>query len=103
MDKLNKALRHNPLKEGLDAIKRRALLNKIKDALIRILTRQNDINKNAILKHYLDKWNKKANQLKDKENDMVSKIQAAYRGYNFRKLYNIDEKRIKLLKRLLKK
>ena len=103
VDKLNKALRHNPLKEGLDAIKRRALLNRIKDALLRILTRQDDINKNAILKHYLDKWNKKANQLKDKENDLASRIQAAYRGYNFRKLYNIDEKKAKLLKRLIEK
>ena len=103
VDKLNKALRHNPLKEGLDAIKRKTLLNEIKDALFRILERQDYINKNAILKRYLDKWNKKSNQLKDRENDMASRIQAAYRGFHFRKLYNIDEKKTKLLHRLVEK
>ena len=103
VDKLNKALRHNPLKEALDAIKRRALLNKIKEALINVLTKQDDLNRKTILKHYLDKWNKKANKLKNRENDMASKIQAAYRGHNFRKLFNLDERRAKLLKRLIEK
>ena len=103
VDKLNKALRHNPLKDAMDAIKRRALLNKIKDALIKILTKQDDNNKNLLLKHYLDKWNKKANQLKNKENDMASKIQAVYRGYNFRKLFENEENKIKLLKSLVEK
>ena len=103
IDKLNKALRHNPLKDGLDKIKRRALLNTIKDALIRVLTKQDDLNKNVILKHYLDKWRKKANKLKNREDDMASKIQAAYRGHNFRKLFNLDENRARLLKRLIEK
>ena len=103
VDKLNKALRHNPMKNALDAIKRRALLNDIKDALINLLSKQDDKNKKIILKHYLEKWNKKANQLKNRENDMASKIQAAYRGYNFRKLFNIDEKRIRILKIIVEK
>ena len=34
---------------------------------------------------------------------MASKIQAAYRGHDFRKLFNLDERRAKLLKRLIEK
>ena len=103
VDKLNKALRHNPLKNALDAIKRRALLNDIKDALINLLSKQDDKNRKIILKHYLEKWNKKANKLKNLDDDMASRIQAAYRGYNFRKLFYIDEKRIKILKIIVEK
>jgi hypothetical protein len=103
VDKLNKALRHNPLKNALDAIKRRALLNDIKDALINLLSKQDDKNRKTILRHYLEKWNKKANQLKNLDDDMASRIQAAYRGYNFRKLFYIDEKRIKILKIIVEK
>ena len=103
VDKLNKALRHKPLKDALDAIKRRAKLNDIKDALVNLLSKQDDKNKKIILKHYLEKWRKKVNQLNNRENDMASKIQAAYRGYDFRKLFNLDEKRIKILKNIIDK
>ena len=103
LDKLNKALRHKPLKDGLDAIKRRALLNKIKEALIKALSTQDNNNKKIILKHYLDKWNKKANQLKNRENDLISKIQSVFRGHIFRETFNIEEKRLKALKILIEK
>ena len=103
VDKLNKALRHNPLKDGFDAIKRRALLNRIKDALIDVLTKQDNVNRKILLKHYLDKWRKKANQLKNRDNDMASRIQSNYRGYIFRKIFNDKGRRDRLLKRLIDK
>ena len=97
LDKLNKALRHNSL------IKRKVLLSIIYDALINVLLKRDKNNKNAILKHYLDKWRKKANRLKNKENNMASKIQANFRGHNFRKFFFIEEKRTELLKIIFEK
>ena len=103
VDKLNKALRHNPLKDVFDKIKRRALLNSIKEALINVLKKQDKINRKILLKHYLDKWRKKANKLKNIDNDMATRIQSNYRGYIFRKIFNDIGRRDRILKRLIDK
>ena len=103
VDRLNKALRHKPLLDAFDAIDRRAFSNVMKEVLIRVILKQDDNNKNAILRHYLEKWNKKANQLKNREHILISRLQAAFRGYNYRKTFNIEEKKIKKLTMIIEK
>ena len=103
VDNINLALKHKPFKDFIDALRRRALLNDIKDVLLRLLPKLDDKNRKLILKHYLDKWRKKINQMDDKENYAAEKIQAAYRGYDFRKYFRIDEKRTKILIRIIDK
>ena len=103
VDKLNKALKRKPFKDVIDALKRRALLNEIKQALIKLLSKHDDKFKKLLLKYYLEKWLKKANQLKDRENNAATRIQSTYRGYNFRKFFGLDEKRAKLLLRIIEK
>ena len=103
VDKLNKALKHKPYKDIIDALKRRALLNKIKEALLRLLAKHDDKYKKLLLKYYLDKWRKKANQMKDRENDAATRLQSAYKGYIFRKYFGLDEKRARMLLRIIEK
>ena len=103
VDKLNKALKHKPFKDLIDALRRKILLSKLKLLLIKLLSKHDDKYKKLLLKYYLDKWRKKVNQLKDKENNAASRLQAAYRGYNFRKYFGIDEKRTRILMRIIEK
>ena len=103
VDKLNKALKHKPFKDVIDALRRRALLNDIKQALLNLLSKHDDKYKKMLLKHYLQKWLKKANQMKNRENYAATKIQSAFRGYDLRKYFGLDEKRAKLLLRIIEK
>ena len=103
VDKLNKALKHKPYKDLIDALRRRGLLNDIREALLRLLAKHDDKYKKLLLKYYLDKWRKKVNQMKDKENDAATRLQSAYRGYIFRKYFGIDERRERLLLRIIEK
>ena len=68
-----------------------------------LLPKQDDLLREYLLKNYLDKWRKKANQLKSKENEAASKIKSAFRGNNFRKLFNNDKLRTKLINQLIQK
>ena len=77
VDKLNKALKHKPYKDLIDALRRRGLLNDIREALLRLLAKHDDKYKKLLLKYYLDKWRKKVNQMKDKENDAATRLQSA--------------------------
>ena len=103
VDKLNKALKHRPLKDLIEALKRNALLNVIKQALLRLLPKHDDKYRKYLLKFYLDKWRKKVNQLVDKENIAVSRLQANIRGYLFRKYFGLDEKKTRILIRIIEK
>ena len=103
IDRLNNVLRYRPLKEGFDAIERKAFKNVIKEVLIEVLSKRNGINNKTILRYYLEKWNKKANQLKNRENILISRLQAAFRGYNFRKTFNVEEKIIQKLTIIIEK
>ena len=89
VDKLKRAISHKPLKDGMDAMKRRKIINIIKTILMKIIYKKDDTNRKEYLRHYLEKWLKNANKLKNRENDMASRIQAIYRGYKYRKIANI--------------
>ena len=103
VDKLNKALKHKPFNDMIDAICKRALSNEIKEILLPLLVKYDDKNKNLLLKHYFDKWRKKVNQMKNKEEDAATRLQSNFRGYNFRKYFGLDEKRTKMLIRIIEK
>ena len=103
IDKFNKILRHRPLLDAFDSIDKNAFCNTMKQLLIKVILRQDDYNKQDILRYYLEKWNKKANQLKDRENTLITRIQSALRGYNFRKTFNVGEKIIKKLRIIVEK
>ena len=103
VNKLKRALSHKPLKDGMDAMKRRKVINIIKTILIKIIYKKDDTNRKEYLRHYLEKWLKNANKLKNRENDMASRIQAIYRGYKYRKIANMEEKRITSLRILIEK
>ena len=103
VDNLNLSLKHKPFKNLIEALKRRALYNKIKEALLRLLLKHDDKNRKLLLKHYLEKWLKKIYQMDDKENYSAERIQAVYRGYIFRKYFGIDEKRTRMLIRIIEK
>ena len=103
VDKLNKALKHKPFKDLIDALRRRGLLNNLRELLLRLLAKHDDKYKKLLLKYYLDKWRKKVNQMKDKENDAATRLQSAYRGYILRKYFGIDERRERMLLRIIEK
>ena len=103
LDKLNKALRHRPLKDGMNAIKNRTLYNIIKLLLIRVISKRDDLNRRVLLRYYLEQWYKKAYKLKNLEDDMASRIQAIYKGYNYRKWYYMEETRITTIRILIEK
>ena len=103
VNELNKALKRKPYNDLIDNLKKNALLDKIKNSLLNLLPKQDDLLREYLLKNYLDKWRKKANQLKSKENEAASKIQSAFRGHNFRKLFNNDKLRTKLINQLIQK
>ena len=103
IDKFNKILRHRPLLDAFDSIDKSAFCNTMKQLLIKVILRQDDYNKQDILRYYLEKWNKKANQLKERDNTLITRIQSALRGYNFRKTFNVGGKIIKKLRIIVEK
>ena len=103
VNELNKALKRKPFNDFMDKLKKEALNNKIKDAFLKLLPKQDESLRLFLLKNYLDKWRKKVNQLKEKENEAAEKLQKVYRGHNFRKLFNNNRNREKLLNRLVNK
>ena len=103
VNELYKALKRKPFNDFIDNLRKKALNNKIKDILVKLLPKQDDSLREFLLKNYLDKWRKKANQLKEKEKEAIEKLQATYRGYNFRKLFNNNKNRERLLNRIISK
>ena len=103
VNELNKALKRKPFNNLLNNLYDNALKNKIKDLLIKILPKQDDNLREFLLKNYLDKWYKKANQMKAIENEAVSKIQSIYKGHNLRKLFKNNKIKIKLINKIIQK
>ena len=103
VDRLNKALKHKPFNEVIDALIRKILSDDLKQILLRLISQYDDKYKKLILKYYLEKWFKKANLLKNRENDAASRLQASFKGYIFRKYFGIDEKRTRMLLRIIEK
>ena len=103
VNELNKALKRKPFNDLLDNLHDNALKNKIKDRLLKILPKQDDNLRDYLLKNYLDKWYKKTNQIKVKENEAVSKIQSAYKGHNLRKIFNKNKTKTKLINKIILK
>ena len=87
----------------MDKLYDRALNDKIKNILLRLLSKQDDSLKKYLLKYYFDKWRKKANQMKELEKEAASLIQAVFRGNNIRRLINRQQQRRKLLNKIMQK
>ena len=103
VNELNKALKRKPYNDFMDKLYDRALSDKIKNILLRLLSKQDDSLKKDLLKYYFDKWRKKANQMKELEKEAASLIQAVFRGNNIRRLINRQQQRRKLLNKLMQK
>ena len=103
VDRLNKALKHKPFNDVIDDLIRKILSDDLKGILLRLISKYDDKYRKLLLKYYLEKWFKKANQLKNKENDAASRLQASFKGYIFRKYFGIDEKRTRMLMRIVEK
>ena len=103
INELNKALKRKPFYDFMDNLYGKALNDKIKEIFLRLLPKQDDLFNKHLLKQYLDKWRKKANQIKQKEKEAASKIQSFFRGKNFRRQFNNDQLRTKLLDKLIQK
>ena len=97
INELNKALKRKPFYDFMDNLYGKALNDKIKEIFLRLLPKQDDLFNKHLLKQYLDKWRKKANQIKQKEKEAASKIQSFFRGKNFRRKFNNAQLRTKLL------
>ena len=102
VNELNKALKRKPYNDFMDKLYDTALSDKIKNILLRLLSKQDDSLKDYLLKYYFDKWRKKANQMKELEKEAASLIQAFFRGNNIRRLINRQQQRTKLLINLCK-
>ena len=103
VNKLNKALKRKPYNDFMDNLYNEALRNKIKDKFINLLPKQDEHLNEYLLKKYLDKWRKKANQIKLRENESALKIQSFFKGNKLRKLFNNDKNRTKLFNKLMQK
>jgi len=103
INELNKALKRKPYHDLMDNLHDKALNDRIKEILLRLLSKHDDLLKKYLLKHYLDKWRKKANQMKQKENEAASLIQAFFRGDNLRRSLSQQQQRRKLLNKLIQK
>ena len=103
VNKLNKALKRKPYNDFMDNLYNEALRNKIKDKFINLLPKQDEHLNEYLLKKYLDKWRKKSNQMKLKENESALKIQSFFKGNKLRKLFNNDKNRTKLFNKLMQK
>jgi len=103
VNELNKALKHKPFKDFINALRRRCISNDILDILYDLLYKQDKKNRKYLLKRFLDKWRKKIDRMYDREDDAAARIQAAFRGYDFRKYFYLDEKRIRILTRIVEK
>ena len=103
VNKLNKALKRKPFYDFIDNLYDKALNDKIKEKLLKLLPKHDDILNEYLLKNYLDKWRKKANQMHLKENEAASKIQSFFRGNNLRKLFNKEQRKGKLFDKLVQK
>ena len=73
INELNKALKRKPFYDFMDNLYGKALNDKIKEIFLRLLPKQDDLFNKHLLKQYLDKWRKKANQIKQKEKEAASK------------------------------
>ena len=103
VNELDKALKHKPFKDFIDALRRRCISNDILDILYDLLYKHDKKNRKILLKRYLDKWRKKVDKMLDREDDAAARIQAAFRGHDFRKYFYLDEKRIRILTRIVEK
>ena len=103
VDKLNKLFKRKPFNDVVDGLIKRALLKYVKETLIRIIYKYDDKNKKLLLRHYFEKWIKKTYQMLDKEYDAATKIQSTFKGYLFRKYFGMDEKILRLLKKIIEK
>ena len=103
VDDLNRTLKRKPFKDFIDKLRKKAISNDILDILYDLVLKQSDKNKKLLLKRYFDKWRKKVNQMLDREDDAAARIQAAFRGHDFRKYFFMDEKRMRILTRIVDK
>ena len=103
VNELNKALERKPFYDLVDNLYGKALNDRIKEILLRLLPKQDGLLNDQLLKKYLDKWLKKANQKRQKENEAATKIQSLLRGNTLRKLFNNEQLRAKLLDKLIQK
>ena len=103
VNELNKTLKHKPFKDFIDALRKRCISNDILDILYYLLSKHDDKNRKYLLRRYLNKWRKKVNQMLNREDDAAARIQAVFRGHDFRKFFYLDEKRIIILTRIVEK
>ena len=87
----------------VDNLYGKALNDRIKEIFLRLLPKQDGLLNDQLLKKYLDKWLKKTNQKRQKENEAATKIQSLMRGNSLRKLFNNEQLRKKLLDKLIQK
>ena len=92
--KLKKALKHRPNKDALDAIKKAAIMDLIKEYLLNIIKKKDDKLRKLILKYYLQKWLKKVKDYNDRENIAADYINKVTKGYLMRKYFYLNEKMI---------
>ena len=103
VNELDKALKHKPFNDFIDALRRRCISNDILDILYDLLYKHDDKNRKILLRRYLDKWRKKVDRMLNREDDAAERIQAVFRGHDFRKYFYLDEKRIRILTRIVEK
>ena len=101
--KLKKALKHRPNKDALDAIKKAAIMDLIKEYLLNIIKKKDDKLRKLILKYYLQKWLKKVKDYNDRENIAADYINKVTKGYLMRKYFYLNEKRLRYLRILFEK
>ena len=100
LNKLKNALKHRPNQDALDAIKRAALMDLIKQYLFNIVNNKDNKIRKLLLRKYLRKWLKKVNDFNDREKNAADMINRTTKGYLFRKWFNLDKKRLRYLKNL---